>query len=402
MTVDTRRIVDVRFRLVRRIHEGRAGPVWEAEDLGWPGSLVWLQFLTHPALTDPEDLATTLKGLERLTWPWFTHPNLIKVYRVGRHGSTGFVVTEVIRGEPLSDRLDAEPVDQAVRLRMLAAVSSAVHAAQSAGVRFGELRAEDVVLTPTSLAKVAFLGLLAPHHDESSTTDVVDRSAASALNPLRKEVLGRQPEDDSGSTDAVGQRHVMALTGPRSQPRFADRNQPVLEKPDGRIYVHAARWADPLSPGPSMPSIQVARRRVLALVTLGILIVAGLGGLALLTRGGPNPIAQPVAPGSPSTEASIGAPTPSPFAPGPSPQVAPSPSTQVTVPTLVGLTVLQARTALVEQGLRKGVTVPTAGVPGLISRTDPNAGAQVEPGTKVTVFVGVDPDRLAEDAAGQG
>jgi hypothetical protein len=88
-----------------------------------------------------------------------------------------------------------------------------------------------------------------------------------------------------------------------------------------------------------------------------------------------------------------------------SPLTEPSPAISVAsagtlqhMPDVLGMTVAEARVVLLGTGLRVKTVVPVQGVPSEIVRTDPASGTDVPPGTKVTLFVGVLPDRLSPSA----
>jgi hypothetical protein len=53
---------------------------------------------------------------------------------------------------------------------------------------------------------------------------------------------------------------------------------------------------------------------------------------------------------------------------------------------------------LSEQGLTLQTVVPVIGTPGVVQSNTPAPGKNVAPGTGVILFVGVEPDRLEEEA----
>jgi hypothetical protein len=77
------------------------------------------------------------------------------------------------------------------------------------------------------------------------------------------------------------------------------------------------------------------------------------------------------------------------------PALSPTPTTStLAVPKLAGLTVAQARLALVGAGLEPGAVLPdNTGTPGLVVRSQPPEGSQVQPQSSITLFVGVSPNR---------
>jgi eukaryotic-like serine/threonine-protein kinase len=73
------------------------------------------------------------------------------------------------------------------------------------------------------------------------------------------------------------------------------------------------------------------------------------------------------------------------------PPAGPPPVTAVTVPRVIDLTPDAARRALEQVGLHVGSIERIAAVPhlvGIVTGQDPGAGAKVQPGTRINLFVG--------------
>jgi beta-lactam-binding protein with PASTA domain len=68
----------------------------------------------------------------------------------------------------------------------------------------------------------------------------------------------------------------------------------------------------------------------------------------------------------------------------------------------VGLSASIARRRLLRVGLRVEELVPVAGIPGVVVRTQPAPGEGVSPGTQVTLFIGVEKERLPEQSPSPG
>jgi len=72
------------------------------------------------------------------------------------------------------------------------------------------------------------------------------------------------------------------------------------------------------------------------------------------------------------------------------------------VPNVIGLSLADATRLLETSGLRAGPAMPTQGEPGKVIRTDPQVGAQVTPGSSVTLFVGAKEHHKKKDGKGSG
>ena len=69
----------------------------------------------------------------------------------------------------------------------------------------------------------------------------------------------------------------------------------------------------------------------------------------------------------------------------------------LTVPDLQGLTAVEAKGRLTEEGLVLDGVVPVIGPPGVVHDNVPAPGERVAPGTGVVLFIGVEPDRFEEE-----
>src|SRR5262245_4237328 len=90
------------FRIERRLGEGGAGSVFVAEDLDIPGRRVALKLIhAGSALTpDLEALRREASALAALK-----HPNILVVHEIGTAPEGAFLVTELMEGGSLADRL---------------------------------------------------------------------------------------------------------------------------------------------------------------------------------------------------------------------------------------------------------------------------------------------------------
>ena len=90
------------YRVTGRIGEGGMGAVYRATDTRL-GRNVAIKVLTAVTLNDQEKLQRFEQ--EARTTGMLNHPNLLTVYDVGNHDGTPYLVTELLEGETLRDRL---------------------------------------------------------------------------------------------------------------------------------------------------------------------------------------------------------------------------------------------------------------------------------------------------------
>ncbi|WP_422772436.1 PASTA domain-containing protein [Plantactinospora sp. WMMC1484] len=231
-----------------------------------------------------------------------------------------------------------------------------------------------------------------PHGDVppgDATRDDATRDDATRIS----ETHGGAPQGDATRID--GQR----------QDGAADRTQPVPPRTpawSGRAGV-PVRGPAPTGPPPAGWGYgeEVDDRRwwmpilvgTVALILLGILVVAGWVIVDSARRDTPTPpspaVTSPVAPTRPTT--------PPPTTPPPTTAVATPSATAtaagpVVLPPLVGLPVGEAVEALERLGLVPRIqTQVSSRPPGTVLDTDPSTGTEIEPGGEVTLVVAAPP-----------
>jgi serine/threonine protein kinase len=92
-----------------------------------------------------------------------SHPHLVQVHTLVRHGERDYLVMELVRGGTLEDRILADgslPPDEA--LKLLRQVSDALAAAWDRGIIHRDIKPANILLDERGTAKVADFGLAKP------------------------------------------------------------------------------------------------------------------------------------------------------------------------------------------------------------------------------------------------
>ena len=84
----------------------------------------------------------------------FCHPNVLAVYDFGWHDGRPFMVSELLEGETLRALLDAGPLAPATAAGLTMQVADGLNAAHRASVVHGDLRPENVFITPRGDVKI--------------------------------------------------------------------------------------------------------------------------------------------------------------------------------------------------------------------------------------------------------
>ncbi len=148
-----------RYRVAGLLGRGGMGEVYRAEDLKL-GQTVALKFLPEAARDNPARLALLLDEV-RIARA-IGHPNVCRVYDVGKAGGRHFLSMEHVAGEDLAGllrRLGRLPEDRVVTIgRQLAEGLAAVHAE---GILHHDLKPANVMIDDTGRVRLADFGLAA-------------------------------------------------------------------------------------------------------------------------------------------------------------------------------------------------------------------------------------------------
>ena len=88
-----------------------------------------------------------------------SHPNVVALYDVGSHDGTSFLVTELLRGATLRERLDHGRFSLGEALEIAAQLAAGLAAAHEHGIAHRDLKPENVFLTRDGRAKLLDFGI---------------------------------------------------------------------------------------------------------------------------------------------------------------------------------------------------------------------------------------------------
>src|SRR5437016_4514196 len=106
------------------------------------------------------------------------HPNILAVYDVGTHDDAPYVVSELLEGESLKDRLDHGPVAQRKTIDYAVQVAHGLAAAHEKGIVHRDLKPDNLFITKDDRVKILDFGiakLIEPVGEGIAQTDVVTR-----------------------------------------------------------------------------------------------------------------------------------------------------------------------------------------------------------------------------------
>lgn len=166
------------YELVDELGAGGMGVVWRAHDRRL-GRDVALKILPPHLAIHPDSLARferEAKGLAALS-----HPNIVSIFDLGEEQGVRYLVTELLAGETLRQRLRRGRLPWPKALEIAATVADGLAAAHSKGIVHRDLKPENIFITSDDRVKILDFGLakeIAPvpadattqaHHTEPGT-----------------------------------------------------------------------------------------------------------------------------------------------------------------------------------------------------------------------------------------
>src|SRR5712691_9763241 len=144
------------YEILGPLGAGGMGEVFRARDPRL-GRDVALKVLPGASSADPDRLRRF--ELEARAVAALAHPNIVAVYDVGSHDGAPYIVSELLEGETLRERLDtgALPVRKAIEYAIQ--IAHALAAAHEKNIVHRDLKPENVLVTADGRVKVLDFGL---------------------------------------------------------------------------------------------------------------------------------------------------------------------------------------------------------------------------------------------------
>jgi tetratricopeptide (TPR) repeat protein/predicted Ser/Thr protein kinase len=143
------------YRITDKLGEGGMGVVYLAEDTTL-GRRVAIKFLTS---TTKEYRARFLREARAVSA--LTHPNIAAVFDYGEtDDGRPYIVMELIKGEPLSDKLLAGSLPLPEAVRIVSLIAEALGEAHHMGIVHRDIKPSNVVITERGQVKVLDFGLV--------------------------------------------------------------------------------------------------------------------------------------------------------------------------------------------------------------------------------------------------
>ena len=170
-----------RYTLVRRIAMGGMGEVWVARDVKLAREIAVK--VLREEYTGNEDFLRRLRTEARNS-STLVHPNIAQMFDYGEENGAGYLVMELVLGEPLADLLEREPVLQPARLLpILAQTARGLHAAHLAGVVHRDVKPGNILLEHSGTVKITDFGVSVAQNQVPMTATGMVMGTAQYLSP---------------------------------------------------------------------------------------------------------------------------------------------------------------------------------------------------------------------------
>jgi eukaryotic-like serine/threonine-protein kinase len=145
-----------RFEIVERIGAGGMGEVYRARDERLKRNVA-IKVLTDSCASDPERL--TRFEREAQSASALNHPNIVAIYDVGSHEGFPYIVSELLEGATLRERLAAGPLTLDTAIDYATQLGNGLSAAHARGIIHRDLKPENVFITSDDRVKILDFGL---------------------------------------------------------------------------------------------------------------------------------------------------------------------------------------------------------------------------------------------------
>ena len=145
-----------RYQFHERLGQGGMGEVWRATDHQLKRDVA-IKILPPEFSSDPERVRRFEQ--EAYAVSALKHPNIITIHEVGNNCELRFIVTELIEGQTLRDRLAQGPLGWRAAVRVASQLAAGLSAAHAVGIIHRDIKPENVVVQADGHAKVLDFGI---------------------------------------------------------------------------------------------------------------------------------------------------------------------------------------------------------------------------------------------------
>ncbi|MBI3684287.1 MAG: serine/threonine-protein kinase [Acidobacteria bacterium] len=205
------------YEVLSPLGVGGMGEVWRARDIEL-GRDVAVKVLPPAFSRDPERLRRFEQ--EARAAGMLNHPNVLAIYAIGTEGSTRYLVTELLEGETLRERLAGGPLAAGKAIHYALQLAQGLTAAHQKTLVHRDLKPENIFITEDDRIKILDFGLAKlteprPGFDQARTIAGMILGTAGYMSP--EQALGQAADARSDIFSFGAIVHEM-LSGRRAFP----------------------------------------------------------------------------------------------------------------------------------------------------------------------------------------
>ncbi len=212
-----------RYEIRAQIGEGGMGEVYRARDEKLNRDVA-IKILPVAFSQDPERLLRFEQ--EAQAAGALNHPNILSVYDVNTHGGTAYVVSELLAGESLRDRIGGAALSQRKAIEFAVQITHGLAAAHEKGIVHRDLKPDNLFITSDDRVKILDFGLaklVQPVDENKAQTDVPTRkvhtdpgTVMGTVGYMSPEQVRSQPVDHRADIFSFGAVLYEMLSGRRA------------------------------------------------------------------------------------------------------------------------------------------------------------------------------------------
>jgi eukaryotic-like serine/threonine-protein kinase len=203
------------YEISAPVGSGGMGEVYRAHDAR-VGRDVALKVLPDRLATDKEAAARFV--LEAKAVAALSHPNILALYEFEQEGDLAYVVTELLEGETLRERIRRGPISWRRAVEIGTAIADGLSAAHAKGIIHRDLKPENVFITTAGHVKLLDFGLAQPYRkplpaSEHVRTDPIESGVFGTVGYMAPEQIGGATLGPSTDIFALGCVLYEAVSG---------------------------------------------------------------------------------------------------------------------------------------------------------------------------------------------
>jgi serine/threonine protein kinase/formylglycine-generating enzyme required for sulfatase activity len=132
------------YEILEQLGVGGMGVVYKARELSVLGRIVAIKMIRAGAHARPDDVTRFLTEAEAAAR--LEHPNIVRIYEIGKHNSQPYFSLEFVDGGSLDRKLAGKPQSATVAAQLVEVLARAMHVVHEHGIVHRDLKPSNVLL----------------------------------------------------------------------------------------------------------------------------------------------------------------------------------------------------------------------------------------------------------------